>query len=428
MIVLSPSGIDDTIAIQAALDSDLIVSFLDGDFLISDALELRSFQSISFVPSTKIKQATPNKSIFVANGKSNINMDFRRGTLFGEGAWSSGWTGSNGHYDQGIRLVGCRDIHISTPTIKNCAHSGIAVIGGENIHIDSPVIEGTHLLGAPLPSQANYQSGIFVQDVHATGATSVTITHANISNVAQGFLIETYPGIDCLHRNIQITSPFVHDIPGQHAFYIQSGNVSITNPVMHDIELAGVKVQSSADNNQHIRNIVISDAVGVRVKSNFIEMASLGSGSISNVRMSGIGDTIGTGIAIVGNVNDLKADVVLYDAAAHAVLIQGAGADDIDIKVFARNIGQHGIVVSTTNAYNLKLRPTLRNPNTSNILNQNGLVVAMNNQSLDIIDPDITDSAGRIRYGMYNSMSPAKVRGYSNIIGANVASTYGPFV
>lgn len=426
MIHLVATGEDDTSAIQSAVNDDRHV-ILSGDFLISGGITLSNDQRVETSNAT-ITQTTVNKPIFSATNKNGIVLDLLSSVLIGEGSWSSAWGGNGGLYDHAIQLEACTNVKILHPTIHNCAHAGIAIYGGYGIYIDRPVIEGTHTHGVPLPSQSNFQAGIFIQETVGLGAAGVTVSNADISGVSQGILIETYPGVNYSVRNIDIIAPFIHDIPGQHAFYIQRGNVTITSPIMHDIELSGIKVQSSADNNLHIRNIMVSGARGVGVKSNLIELATLGSGSISNVRVGAVGSTVGTGIAVVGNVNDLKASLTLQNVSAHAALVQGTGADDLDIEVFARTVGQHGVVVQTTSAYNIKIRPTLRNCGAGPTPFQSGVIVSSDTPCVDVINPDITDSAVRMRFGVYSSAQATRIRGYSNIIGAAYSATYGSVV
>lgn len=361
---------DDTAAIRLAMAASKSVSFPPGTYKISDDLPLDDNHKIVLDPATRINQAVDNKNIFSALGKTGVTLLCNNAELWGFGNYSSSWTGTGGHDDIGIQLLGCTGALVDMPRIRNCSMAGIAVRGGNGITIRNPDIEGTHTHGSPIANQANIQSGIFIHDIAAYGVTTgLQIDNPRISGVAQGILNEAYAvsgGMDYPTRTIQINNPQVRNIPGQHAFYLQSGGVTITNPQMRNIALAGVKVQSSADNNLHIRRIVVTGANARILGGNMFEIVNLGAGSIGDVIFDGVGEGILVGCAIVGDVRNVRGTMNLRTVGAQAVYIGGAGPTDIDITCSARDVGEEGALITCTNGVEIKGRLNLKNTNSNN--------------------------------------------------------------
>lgn len=414
--------LDVTTPIKNAIAASLSVFFPDGSYKITDELLLRGKQTITLTAGVTIKQHTANKNIFKGTSLDNVWIHCNGGVLYGEGTWSNAWTGQGGHEDRGIQFIGCTRSGAVRPTIKNCGHSGIAIIGGSGIKLICPTIEGTHAYSTVLPSGANYQNGIYITDHVTYGrADDVVIVTPDISGVAQGILRENQGSVDLAGTTLTISSPNIHDIPGQHAFYIQGGNTAVSSPTLTNIELAGFKVQS-ADANQNIKGFTCTGVSAYNVKSNLFEIATIGTGSISNVILSAAGDTIGTGIAINGKVKNLKADLQFTTCTAYAVYMFGAATQDIDITVSANVCGLDGVLITSTNATGIKIRPTLRNCNNgSSVGGISGVRVSSVSANVELIDPDVTDSNTRMSYGLFSSVvgSDVKVRGSAKFTGAS---------
>lgn len=359
---------DDTAAIRAAMAASKSVVFPPGVFKLSDDLPLADNHKIALDAGTRINQTVDNKNIFNAIQKVGVTLLCNNAELWGFGNYSSSWTGTNGHDDIAIQLFGCTDALIDLPRIRDCSMAGISIRGGNGITIRNPDIEGTHTHGSPIAAEANIQSGIFIQDAVTYGVTTgLQIQQPRISGVAQGVLNEAYAvsgGMDYTSRTIQIDNPQLRDIPGQHAFYLQSGGITITNPQMRNIKLAGVKVQSSADNNLNIRRVVVTGASAFLLGSNMFEIVNLGSGSIADVLFDGVGEGVLVGAAIVGDVRNVRGVMHLRTVGAQAVYIGGTGPTDIDITCSARDMSQEGALITCVNGAEIKLRPNFKNTNT----------------------------------------------------------------
>lgn len=418
---------DDTSAIQTALDNSLSV-YIDGTFKITSALTLRSGHHIWLSPQTTIRQFTIDTNIFTATSKDSVWIEGNGAVLYGEGSWSASWTGVQGHEDRGIQFLGCTRSGVSNITVKNCAACGIAIIGGSDIRLIAPHVEGTNSYSTTLSSGNNHQHGIYISN-HATygAADRITIVSPNVSGTAQGILREEQTATPA-GGSTSISNPVIHDIPGQHAFYFQTGYVSVSNPNLARIAFAGVKVQSGSSN-RDIKSVTVTGVSAYDVGTNLFELASVGTGSVYDVLISGAGDKIGYtggyGLAIsqssTGVVKNVKADLVLTDCKFNAALIQNDGHKEIDIDLFAKDIGEDAVFITATNASNIRIRPVIREANTSVTSAGSGIRVNSASASVIIQDPDITDANSNMVYGIYNQLSGStvKVRGSVNISGAS---------
>jgi hypothetical protein len=413
---------DDTVAIQNALNAVKFVTFGDPskEYKISSNLILDSNHLID-LRGCKITQTVANKPIFKATSKDNVWIFCEGGVLYGEGTWSDAWTGNTTHWDHGICFLGCTRSGIVDPVIKNMAHAGICIKGGNTIKIINPIIEGTHAYSTVLSSGDNFQNGIYITDdvIYGIG-DDILILDPDISGVTQGILRENQgSSAGVVDASLAIVSPNIHDIPGQHAFYIQGGKTAVSNPVLSNIALSGFKVQS-ADSNQAIKGFTCTGVAASDLGGNLFEIACIGSGSTSNLILSGTGDTVaGYGIAVTGKVQNLKADVVVSNVGT-AVYCTGAGASDLDITVKAQTVTETGVLITATTATGIKIRPTLRECNAANGTFY-GIHINSASAEVDIFDPDITDASGYMVHGLFNTSSGSTVRvhGFARLTGAS---------
>ncbi|QJB69731.1 glycosyl hydrolase family 28-related protein [Parasphingorhabdus halotolerans] len=323
------------------------------------------------------------------------------------------WTGNSGRNDRAIDFHRCSNIKIIDPVIENCGHSGIALFDCTDVKIQNSKISGTHRISTPIINDApyywaNFQIGIYLHHSPAGNCENVTIERPEISNVAHGILNES-ANDDQPDRGITVSEPYIHDIEGQHAFYLQSGNLVISNPRLENINLSGIKIQSTIDNNSiDISNIVVNGVNGRSIASNFVEIAVIsGKGSISDVTMQGAVNDTGVGIAIVGKVSAVRADLVIKNATAHGIVIQGASPiRDLDLSIILDGSGQHGIVCTAPNTKNIRIKPTLRNTGYS-VPHQSAIISAANGSRLEIYDPVISGLPAD--YALHASTAGAKI-------------------
>ena len=411
---------DDTAALQAALNAYRIVRFPEGNFRIAGQLEPRAGQTIILAPGTTIRQTRTNMPIFYLLQKDGVTFDCNGGVLHGRGDWSPDWTGNGGHDDRGIYLIDCDDFTIRQPRIRNCGHAGIVIVGGARGRITDAVIEGTHAHGRRLPYQANFQSGIYLQNAPDRGPVDgLLIERADISGTAIGIMIEGAEPRP--HNPIRIADAVIHDIPGQHGFYIQCGNVAVTNPVMRNIALAGLKVQASSA--ADVAGVTVTGAQAINLpNSQMFEIASVApaTGKVTGIRLEGRGRNVTAGLAVLRQVEDLVANLMIENCEDSALYLAGEELHGIDVTLQATNVGQDGVLVVATRSDRIRIRPTIRNANSSGGTYGCGIRVVSASAEVEIVDPDITDANRRMRHGLSNQEpgSIVRVRGRARFTGA----------
>lgn len=417
------NGTDQTTAIRAAITNSSYVLFGPGSYLLSDDLPLNNDQKIIAHPAATITQTGVNKSIFKATSKTRLTFHLNGAMLSGEGTWSAGWTGSSGHEDRAIHLIGCSDVTVNGARIKNCGLAGIALIGGDHIRINNPVIEGTHTYSTALPAAANFQFGIYAKNDPTYGALNdCIVTSPDISGVAIGILDEHEVGAAQRTDAMVVTGANIHDIPGQHGLYLTSSRFNLIGCSLTDINLAGVKIQAG-DANQDIVGV---SAIGIQANNLGSQMFEVAvptpyTGRIRGTRLQGVGTNVQRGISISRRVDNLVADIVVDTCTGVGINIQDDDNHDIEIKALIRNAGLDGAIITATNSDGIKLRPTIRNPNTTTTAGACGIRVASASAQVELYDPDVTDASTKMVYGLFNSTlgSDVKVIGRARFTGAS---------
>jgi len=413
---------DDTTKIQAALDAVKDVVFPSATIKITDNLVMSSGHVLTLSPGTTIRQYTANKNIFRAVSKTDITINGNGGVLYGEGAWSDAWSGNEGHEDRGIRLIGCQRVVIDRIRINNCASAGISIQGGSDITIISPVIRGTHDFGVTLQEEDNFQNGIHIFNLDAAtygDATNIKIVAPDISGVAQGLLREEYSAGSAVDRTTIVVGANIHDIPGQHAFYIQSGKFTINGATLTNIALSGVKIQSGSAN----RDIYGFVALGVNAEGlggALFEVACLGTGSLKDALFSGTVNGCEYGISINGKCQNIDARVSAKNVSNVVAYITGANPGEIDLDLYGENIEDDGVLIDATLTGKIRINAAIRNCNTAENAGGSGIRVESASADVELTEPDVSDTNGNMVYGLFNSVagSVVKVRGFARFTGA----------
>lgn len=403
---------DDTAAISAALAAHDSVSFPSGAFRISGPLTLRSGHNVVMSAKTVLHQTRANTPIFSAYRQSGITVMCNRAQLIGEGSWSPDWTGNGGHDDRAFFFIGCNRVTIDNAHIQNCAHSGIAFIGGHRIRLNALTIEGTHRFSTPIPREGNFQIGIYLKHDADYGAVDdVQIIAPDISGTAQGIVSELDVGAPQPAVGIQIERAVIHDIPGQHGFYIQAGNTRIRNARLRNLALSGVKIQAG-DANAVLKNVTATGVVGYNIGSQLFEVVTAPpfTGFVRFIVLQGSGTRVGRGIGITRRVENLQANVTVTDVADAAVQLGGDALKNIDIRISATNIGGDGVFVFATRSMGLRIRPIIRNANRARQATSCGIRIESTSATVELINPDVSDQYGRMHYGLFNAIAGSRVR------------------
>ena len=308
-----------------------------------------------------------------------------------------------------------------TTSVRDKGGKLIAILGGSNNLIDCPRVEGTHTYGVPLVSGNNNQVGVYLTN-HATygNVENTRIIKPDISGVAQGILEEAQAGIAHRTGMLTIDSPVLHDIPGQHGMYMQMGNLTVTSPSGANLTLSLVKL-SSGNANLDTKGYSVTGANAYNIGGSIFELDVVGTGSINDALLTGTGRSVGYGIGITGKVSSIKADIVSDTAVGSHVYMTGANQSDVDITVNGRNSGQDGVLINATAATGIKIRPTLRESNTTTTASGCGIRLASASANVELFDPDVTDASTKMVYGLFNSIagSTVKVRGSAKFTGAS---------
>lgn len=407
---------DDTTAIQAAHDAGISVYYPSGTYLLSDRITLSSDASVFLSSDVTVKQGADNKAIFYALSKSNIFIDGGGATFQGFGNYSNAWTGNSGHEDRALNFTSCTNISVSNLRIIDASNAGLYIEHTTSFRGDNLRIEGTHTHGVPIVANDNFQNGIYIKHKSETGdCTDIQISNFDISGTAQGILIETYDGYTGTEQDIRL-SGVIHDIPGQHGMYLQSGNV-IANVNVSDCALNGAKIQVGGT--RLIENFdvtIVATSCGDAALS-VQNAGTVGTARINNVTANVVSNDCQRGLSINNDLVGGKFKVIDRDATQHSLIIQGTGNADLDIDILSINSGRNGIYITSSDLTNCTIRPKVREANTS-VGSYYGIHIE-NCGDCILIDPEATDTGTNQVYGLFVAAGDVYVRGSAIFTGAS---------
>lgn len=407
-------SLDVTSVCQAVLNAHSAVRFIDGSYKLTDKLTLNANQDVYIDGGATLKQFTTDKGVFYALQKDRVHI-VNNGLLYGPGVWSSGWTGNGGHEERGVQFLGCtRSSVTGVGTIRNFGHAQLALFGGTNIAFKQKC-EGTNGYGSALALNDNFQMGVYLADDDTYGILDGIHVDCDISGSAQGILRE-WRRSDFVNGGTLTIRGNIHDIPGQHATYIQSGNLN-ANYTVKAIALSGCKISSGAG---EVVNDGVCIVTGEDLGSHLFEVSTVGAGSVSNFKLIGTATQVdGYGASLLGKMDNIDVDVAVTNAGG-VFQAQGANQTNIRARVSGKTLDSNGIeILSTTSDY--KIWPTLRQPNNGAHANTYGISVNSASATVELFDPDVTDSNTRMVYGLFNVTlgSIVKVRGSAKFTGAS---------
>ena len=397
---------DDTAEFQACADAlsagGLMIVPHGKTYKLTDVITLSSFTTV--LNFGTIKQYTTDKGVFKATSKDRVHI-VNYGLIYGPGVWSSGWTGNGGHEERGVQFLGCTRSSVTGPgVIRNFGHAGVACYGGNGIKIHHK-IEGTEGYGSDLSVNDNFQHCVYLADDTTYGSPQEIDIDIDGSGSAMGVLYEHPTGTTDNAGSVRIRG-HIHDIPGQHAVYVQNGNLDIDISVK-DLALSAVKIQSPLDG-QNIKSFK-AHVTGNNIDSHVFEVATLGTGSIADLKLScAAQDLGGSALSMSGKTERLEADLVC-DTANNVFLASGANQNEISVKLNGKTITTDGVLISsTTSAF--KIYPTLRLCNVGSDATSSGIRINSASATVDIYNPDVTDASNEMIYGLFNSVAGGVVR------------------
>jgi hypothetical protein len=409
---------DDTVAIQAALTANrnVILRSTSG-YKITAALTLLDNQSVTLAPGVVLRQYTAGTPVFIATSKTNVWINLNGGTIYGPGGYSSGWTnnGNTGH--RGIRFIGCTYSGVSGPgSVVNFGNAQIDFTGGSNLSVVGKVyLIGTNAYGGTIATGGNFQQGVFITNDATYGtASNILLDGLDVSATAQGVLLEAQVGVAAPTGPRMISNCDFHDITGQHAIYNQDSFLSVSN--VSGMRLGGsvVKIQSADAN----RDLTGFTATGIRadtVAVSVFEIATVGTGSLNGLMLSGVGKDVGYGISINGKVSGLRAEVNVK-GCGNGLYAFGANMKDTHVHLIAENCTSSGVIVSSTSS-TIDIWPTIRNANTASGSGGSGIRVNTASGTINLHSPFCVDSGSTQAYGLFSDTlgSTVNVRGYPTL-------------
>lgn len=417
-ILAGTSTTNVTTYLQAALTAHRCVFFPTGRYQIDDKLSLIAGQEITVAPGSVIEQTATEKQIFYALQKDDLVFNLDGSLLIGEGTWSALWTGSAGHLDRAIDLVDCDRFIIRGLHSRDCGLAGIALNGGVGGRILYPRIEGTNGYSTTVPAEANNQMGIYLSAAAPYGAPDDLLIFApDISGVAQGLLAELpTTGTQPTH-GVRVIGGNVHDIPGQHCFYCQFP-IQISGTTVANAYLAGVKLQSTSDNNQDLRGFSATGIIGRNLGSSLFEIAQInGTGSITGVKLQGVGYEVAVGVSVTGRACG-TADVVI-DECNSVASIAGDGVN-FDIRAKGSGTDADAFIITATNAKVNVWPDMVEIRRTSGDANSAAFNIASASATVNIYDPKLVAASGSfMKYAITNKTagSVVNVHGQPTISG-----------
>lgn len=423
---------DDAVAIQAAVDAATagdIVFFPQPSvrYRITAAITLATagVTILGTGDDCEVRQVTTNTACFTAT--SVARLTFRNIATYGEGAWSSAWTGNEGHNDRGIYLTNCANAIVDNTKHRNHASAGICFRGSSSGKIITPRIEGTDNYSTALVLDDNFQNGIFLTyGASDEGWGDIQIVTPDITGVAQGIMIEK--GAATSTGDVLITTPHLYDIPGQHGVYCAAGNVTIIGPQVRGCALTGVKVQNGTSSVAALKHVTVAFIDVEDCGGNGVEVSGLNTTyPIQDVRVEGRCTNSDRILAVTGWVDGLVADMSGGDIDGHGVLIQDSGSlypRNIKVKVHGHDIAKHGVYLSLADAasVNIEVEANLTNvgnsatsPGTYNGIYMEGACPSV----VTVLNPRLVDNGSDMQYGIYlaNAANVMKVYGRCEISG-----------
>jgi hypothetical protein len=432
---------------------------VDGDFQINDEILPDDDLTVVLTAGCVIRMTVADKTIFRCVQKDNITIIWDGGRLFGEGGspdyWDQTktapprWTGNSGHDDRGVQLLGCTNCTLVRPWIQNMANAGIYGAGGSGNRILFPRIQGTNDFagsgGTPLPIDANplnvnpnFQNGILIENDAVYGDyDDWLIVSYDISGTAQGILTGEVVGTA---GTLKVVDGHMHDIPGQHGFYIASSRVSLSGEqTCTDCALAAVKVQANAGA-PVIEDVSLGIVKARNCGSQAIDIEGLDGGQVR--RVTGVLVEVTNclrGLALVGDVVECTFDTVDVDTTTQSGLIATSvdvdptagetwrGPKEIEIGTFiSRRAGQNGMRIASGEAGTIRVgRLIVREPDrtpgnfygvlTERVQTIPGIVE--NALHLDVGTLDLEELAGNVDSMLFHSSGTMAVRDRVRIIG-----------
>lgn len=415
---------DDAASIQAALSANNHVYVPLGSYKIATPILVRSGQKIIAQPGAVIRTTSPGQTAIIGYDAHDVEIvDL---TVRGAGVNVKTLNDERGFWfirsdnvrlirvsvldfgAVGISLDGCREYLLDAPTIIGTAApqfvgelppgtSDAGVIAAED-----GAQTGIRLFSGRARSQKFYPGTTIPYDISYCGPTDGgRIVAPRISYVAMGVLATVErawrPGdvvpAGCAdyapfnangapfgpnaptqcnvapqmpERPTTIIGPVISNIPGQHAFYIEVGQLSIVSPSIRDTYLSGVKIQGG-DAQVIVDGVTVTGAVMSNIRSSMFEIqvpvykGVQYSGWIQNIDVAGVGQNVGRGLSINRRCRNIRASIVATDVNDTGAVIERSRISDVVLDLQFTNVKGAGVQITAYNSERIVISARLAN-------------------------------------------------------------------
>ena len=318
---------DDTTSIQAALSASKAIDFGGPNYIYKVTATLFP-QTSSYLHGSgaTIKQTTNIRSIFNLTNRTDVVIE---GLRFEDTAAGYATNDGNPHAPV-FSNAGSARVTVQNCTFTQVTYAAIYFAGASSVNVSNNTIKGP---GAPtIPASTNLRCYGVLFDV---GCKDLVCSGNDISATLHGIRIE---------RSVQgvANNNTIHDISGQHGFYIGAAcvNWTICGNNVFNIALQGIKIQ--AEN-------AFADVSNITVTGNSVldcgdHGITLSTGSLidppgspqtkkcRNIIIAGntVGDVVGSALSCNNAVQCVLADNVLFSCGFSGVAV--SACDHFDIR------------------------------------------------------------------------------------------------
>jgi hypothetical protein len=395
LVTPAGAGTSDTTALQNAINDAATNGAplsVRGSFSINGSLTVPAKADVEFDRQALVTQTASLTPVFVLTNVSGVRL--RNPRVQG---LTTDYVNNSGVYQAAaVRLLGTtNDVQIEGGSFLGMAGAGVFMQGG----VTDVQIRNVRMTGAGstyiLNTTYNYSGGV----VTDTGASRWTVQGCEISGFAQG--VVTGDNM----TDVRILNNYVHDIPGQHGFYIETVNGCIVSGnVVRNAALLGMKLQVGTTTSNDVDAAVIADNVfyNVGAQGILLDNPPAGSPRFRRVNINGniVRTSAGNGIEIRYGVGVHCADNAVYGSSAAGIRVASSSTVEL-VDNRTNSTAFEGIVLSgVTDAVvdgNRVVDPASANGTSTEF----GLHVLGTSSDLTFRDNKVTDSLGNMRYGVY---------------------------
>jgi parallel beta-helix repeat protein len=383
----APSGGDDRATLNALLAANVgkVVRLQRGaTYTVSDQIAVSSGTTIEGNAATITQTGTNKVTIDIAGSNvtvRNLRLAGKATDYVSGGAVTA--VGINVGTSSAVRLEGLR--------LTGHAGAGVKIVNSTDVTVDRCTIVGT----TPGAGDGT-QMGVYVD----SSAARVTVSNCDISATAQGVI----SGVSV--TDLRVVNNNIHDIPGQHGLYIQSGTRTvIMGNAIRNCGLNGIKFQ--------LQTSATADSYGLTITGNVVD--TTGDQGIILTTTDAAVTRMFYDVTITGNVVRNPASSGIYlDAVSRANVI-GNIIDNADL---------HGIYI--TRASDLVIASTVIED-----VARVGIFLNTGAERVHMRDNRINNPAGAnfasTQYGIYILAGDAHLLDGNQITADNGFMVYGIF-